>query len=83
MVCDLSNEKLGKSDFEDQTPPLCDWETPNMHKEYNPFGLKGYINYTEREERKFGKQFLLACFGQCERLEIELSSRKIFCLYRN
>ena len=37
----------------------------------------------EREERKFGEQLLLACFGQCGRLEIELSSRKMFCLYRN
>ena len=25
-----------------------------------------------REERKYGKQLLLACFGQCGRLEIEL-----------
>ena len=43
----------------------------------------GKVLLLEREERKFGKQLLLACFGQCGRLEIELSSRKMFCLYRN
>ena len=36
-----------------------------------------------REERKYGKQLLLACFGQRGRLEIELCLKMIFCPYRN
>ena len=36
-----------------------------------------------REERNFGKQLVLACFGQGKRLEIELCLKIIFCLYKN
>ena len=36
-----------------------------------------------REERKFGKQLVLTCFGPYERLEIELCLKMIFCLYKN
>ena len=36
-----------------------------------------------RERRKFGKQLLLAYFGRCGRLEIELFSKMIFIPYRN
>ena len=36
-----------------------------------------------KERKKCAKRLLLACFGQCEKLEIALCSGIIFCPYKN